>query len=61
MEPQPTNKTWVMNKEGIFEDSRQLKKWQVGRFIRTDAFLWIVDFGDGHVAVRPSEVICLAG
>ncbi|MHC4476137.1 MAG: hypothetical protein ACYTEL_10855 [Planctomycetota bacterium] len=59
---QPARKSLIEAIIRVFEDSRQFEEQQVGRFIREDGFLWIVDFGNGHVAVRPEvEVKCLAG
>lgn len=62
MTQQPTKGIWVLARKNVFEDERQFEKFEVGRFVRIDDHLWIVDFFDRHVSAKPfNEVIYLNG
>lgn len=59
MERNYTKGRWVIATTRLFDDDQQLDKWMVGRFLRYDGPLLIVDCSGHHIAVKASDVIFL--
>ena len=56
---QPDDNKWVLVKSEIFDDDQEIKKGTVGRFVRRDNFLIVIDFLGKRLVLKPSDVIFL--
>lgn len=61
MEPQSSKNLWVVANKSIFNDDQQVKKGMIGRLLRHDGWLLVIDFLGRHVAAKPTDIICLDG
>lgn len=52
---------WVILTQPIFDDEQQAERGAVGRVLRYDNFLVVVDFSGDHIVVNPSRLLSLNG
>ena len=61
MEPQSSKNLWVLARKAIVVDGQQVKKGTIGRLLRHDGWLLVIDFLGRRIAAKPSDIICLNG
>ena len=59
MERQPDKNSWVLVKSEVFDDEQEIKKGAIGRFVKRDGFLIVIDFFGKRLVLKPSHVIFL--